>query len=40
VAQQTGRHAILAMALGALRPLRTHLLGLWAATPNTAGQPA
>jgi SAM-dependent methyltransferase len=40
VAQQTGRHAILAMALGALRPLRSHLLGLWAVTQNTAGQPA
>jgi SAM-dependent methyltransferase len=29
LAQLTGRHDLLARALGALRPLRSHLLGLW-----------
>jgi SAM-dependent methyltransferase len=29
VAQRAGRHAFLAMALGTLRPLRSHLLGFW-----------
>jgi SAM-dependent methyltransferase len=40
LAQYAGRHAIMAMALETLRPLRSHLLGLWRVGQADADQSA
>jgi SAM-dependent methyltransferase len=38
LAQFAGRHTMLATALGALRPLRSHLLGLWRLGPEPVNE--